>query len=157
MVHFGDFLKTWSLRSNRVTRQVSFNRSKIGWKCQNWKIQMRHFGWFSNTMGPSFWELWTVVGSSKKGKLWLPPTLAIAQNKLGLGRAMANSSSITTVWTDALFVTTPKESKNSFRLKENPCLTHFCFSSYRTIKHDEALEPQESRLRLQLRDSQCYS
>ena len=28
MVQFGEFLKTWSLRSNRVTRQVSFNRSK---------------------------------------------------------------------------------------------------------------------------------
>ena len=35
MVHFGEFLKTWSLRSNSVTRQVSFNRTKIGGKCQN--------------------------------------------------------------------------------------------------------------------------
>ena len=33
--HFGKFLKTWSLRSNSVTRQVSFNRTKIGEKCQN--------------------------------------------------------------------------------------------------------------------------
>ena len=33
MVHFGKFLKTWSLRSNSVTRQVSFNRTKIGGKC----------------------------------------------------------------------------------------------------------------------------
>ena len=30
MVHFGEFLKIWSLRSNSVTRQVSFNRTKIG-------------------------------------------------------------------------------------------------------------------------------
>ena len=37
MVHFDEFLKTWSLRSNSVTRQVSFNRTKIGGKCQNWK------------------------------------------------------------------------------------------------------------------------
>ena len=50
MVHFGQFLKTWSLLSNSVTRQVSFNRTKIGGKCQNSKIQMRHFGWFSNTV-----------------------------------------------------------------------------------------------------------
>ena len=50
MVHFGEFLKTWSLRSNSVTREVSFNRTKIGGKCQNWKIQMQHFGWFSNTV-----------------------------------------------------------------------------------------------------------
>ena len=27
--------KTWSLRSNSVTRQVNFNRTKIGRKCQN--------------------------------------------------------------------------------------------------------------------------
>ena len=38
------------MRSIRVTRQVSFKRLKIGGKCQNWKIQMRHFGWFSNTV-----------------------------------------------------------------------------------------------------------
>ena len=35
MVHFDEFLKTWSFRSNSVTRQLSFNRSKIGGKCQN--------------------------------------------------------------------------------------------------------------------------
>ena len=35
MVHFGEFLKTWSLRLNSVTRQVSFNRTKNGVKCQN--------------------------------------------------------------------------------------------------------------------------
>ena len=35
MVNFDKFLKTWSLRSNSVTRQVSFNRTKIGGKCQN--------------------------------------------------------------------------------------------------------------------------
>ena len=50
MVHFCEFLKTWSCRSNSVTRQVSFNRKKIGGNCQNSKIQMRHFGWFSNTV-----------------------------------------------------------------------------------------------------------
>ena len=41
MVHFGEFLKTWSLRSNSVTRQVSFNRTKISGTCQNSKIQRR--------------------------------------------------------------------------------------------------------------------
>ena len=33
-----------SLRSNIATRQVSFNMTKISGKCQNSKIQMRHFG-----------------------------------------------------------------------------------------------------------------
>ena len=53
MVQFGKFFKTYSLRSNRVNRQVCFNESKIGAKCQNWKIQMRHFGLFSNTVSVS--------------------------------------------------------------------------------------------------------
>ena len=35
IVHFGEFFKTWSLRSNSVTRQVSFKRTKIGRKCPN--------------------------------------------------------------------------------------------------------------------------
>ena len=35
MVHFGGFMKTWSLRSNSVTRQVIFNRTKK----ENAKIQ----------------------------------------------------------------------------------------------------------------------
>ena len=39
MVHFGEFLKTRSLRSNSVTRQVSFNRTKIGGKCQIQKFK----------------------------------------------------------------------------------------------------------------------
>ena len=33
----GEFLNTLGLRSNSVTRQVSFNRTKIGGKCQNGK------------------------------------------------------------------------------------------------------------------------
>ena len=35
--------QTWNLRSNSVTRQVNFNKTKIDEKCQNSKIQMRHF------------------------------------------------------------------------------------------------------------------
>ena len=61
MVHFGEFLKTWSLLSNSVTRQVSFHRTKIGGKCQNskssnstfWVIFKQCgalFEWFSNTV-----------------------------------------------------------------------------------------------------------
>ena len=50
MVHFGEFLEIWSLRSNSVTRRVTFNRTKNRGKCQNSKIQMRHFEWFSNNV-----------------------------------------------------------------------------------------------------------
>ena len=45
-----DKSKTCYLRSNSVTRQITFNRTKIGEKCQNWKIQMRHLWMFSNTV-----------------------------------------------------------------------------------------------------------
>ena len=54
-----EFLRTWSLRSNSVTRQVIFNRTKIGGKCQNSKIKMIHFAWFSNSMKASQWvKIW---------------------------------------------------------------------------------------------------
>ena len=46
---FGEFLKTWNLRSNSVTRQVTFYATKIVGKWQNRKIEMRHFWWFLNT------------------------------------------------------------------------------------------------------------
>ena len=36
IVNFGDFLKTWCLLSNSVTRQVTFNWTKIIEKCHNW-------------------------------------------------------------------------------------------------------------------------
>ena len=32
MVHFGEFLKTWSLRSNSITRHVNFKQDKNWWK-----------------------------------------------------------------------------------------------------------------------------
>ena len=40
-------------KSNSVTRY------QIGWKCKNWKIEMRHFWWFSNNVRISFW-FWIV-------------------------------------------------------------------------------------------------
>ena len=48
------YLIIWSLRSNSVTRQVNFHWTKIGGKCQNGKIQLRHFGRFSNIWGKVF-------------------------------------------------------------------------------------------------------
>ena len=35
------------IEPNSVTRQFNINRTKIGGKCQNSKLQMRHFGWYS--------------------------------------------------------------------------------------------------------------
>ena len=50
MAHFGEFLKTYSLRSNSVTRQVSFNRKKLVENAKIRKNQMRHFEYFSNNV-----------------------------------------------------------------------------------------------------------
>ena len=59
MVNFGDFLKTWNLRSNSVTRQVTFNGTKIGEKRQNYRIHpMRHF-----------WIIFKTLCDSKKLKV----------------------------------------------------------------------------------------
>ena len=33
-VHFGEFLKTWNLLSNSVTRHITYRRTRIGGKCQ---------------------------------------------------------------------------------------------------------------------------
>ena len=62
---FGEFLKNWRFRSNNVTRQVNFDRTKIDGKCHNWIFKMRLFCWFSNTVEvlenhwkticPTFW------------------------------------------------------------------------------------------------------
>ena len=42
---FGKLLKTWSLGSNSVTRQVNCKRTKIVGKWQNWKIQINGTFW----------------------------------------------------------------------------------------------------------------
>ena len=65
MVHFGEFLKTWSLRSNSVTRQVSFDRTKIGEKCQNSKIQKSKRDILSN-----FQTIWERTEFVTIGLLW---------------------------------------------------------------------------------------
>ena len=50
-----------NVRSNSITRQVNFNRTKISGQCnvKKRKLLMRHFGWFSNDV-PHFkiskWE-----------------------------------------------------------------------------------------------------
>ena len=69
MVHFGEFLKIWSLRSNSVTRQISFNRTKIGGKCQNWKIQMRHFGKEDHGLHSSV-DASSAISMGKKSQTW---------------------------------------------------------------------------------------
>ena len=46
MIHFDEFLRIWRFRLNSVTRQLNFITTKVGWKCQNWKTQMRLFGDF---------------------------------------------------------------------------------------------------------------
>ena len=47
---FGQFLKTWSLRSNSVTRQSILIGQQLAKNAKIQKFQMRHFGWFSNNV-----------------------------------------------------------------------------------------------------------
>ena len=60
---FGEFLKTWRLRSNSVTRQVIFKKTKID---ENAKIknQMRHFEWTKvnrKAKNSQFGDFWKTV------------------------------------------------------------------------------------------------
>ena len=67
MVDFGEFLKTWNLRSNSVTRQVTFDWKKIGEKCQNGKIENATFSVIIKHFGNVSFE----------GNIWIfPPKLA---------------------------------------------------------------------------------
>ena len=46
MANFDEFLKTWSLRSNSVTRQVNFNRTKNGGNAKTEKLKCDILGDF---------------------------------------------------------------------------------------------------------------
>ena len=82
MVNFDEFLKIWSLRSNSVTRQMSFDRTKIGWKCRNLKIKMRYFGWFSNIVFLSYKDILGWCSSPKPPKNVFPKRCNASANLL---------------------------------------------------------------------------
>ena len=62
-------LKIWNLWSNSVTRQVNFKNDKNWWKCRNCKIQMRHFGWFSNTVNELEFDLVGLISQFSWGEV----------------------------------------------------------------------------------------
>ena len=73
MVHFGEFLKTCTLRSNSVTRKVTFDKTKIAGKYQNSKLK------YSNKIfRVIFKQCETDYGSVFLASLWkvLPPNVA---------------------------------------------------------------------------------
>ena len=78
MVNFGEFLKTWSLLSNSVTRQVTFYWTKNWWKMPNFKTW--HFWWFSNTMH-SVWK-------SSKNATWIFQTSQFWRKKRNVENVM---------------------------------------------------------------------
>ena len=57
MVHFGEFLKIWSVQSNSVTRQVTFNRTKT---VENVQIQIFKCVIFSNFQTFCYCDTWYV-------------------------------------------------------------------------------------------------
>ena len=64
-VHFGEFLKIWSLQSNSVTRQVNFNTTKIGEKCQKSEIQMQHLSGQKVIKNAKYGLIWRVLENLK--------------------------------------------------------------------------------------------
>ena len=69
IVHFCEFLKISSLRSNSVTRQVTLNRTKIGGKCQNQKFKCDILGNFQtiflSAFGAKFRSIFKIILTSK--------------------------------------------------------------------------------------------
>ena len=66
---FGELLKTLSLRSNSVTRQVNFNRTKIGRKCQKFKNSNATF-WVIFKQCDRVWKSLNVSFYKKKMVRW---------------------------------------------------------------------------------------
>ena len=50
-VLFDEFFKSWLFCQTALPERLIFDRTKIGGKCQNWKIHLRHFGWFITIKG----------------------------------------------------------------------------------------------------------
>ena len=94
MVHFGEFLKTSSLRSNSVTRQVNFKWTKIGRKCQNSKIQMLYILRDFQTFADGVSSLTTKIGVIPDPESFL---VVLRHNKFWLGEDLV------------VFVVTPVE------------------------------------------------
>ena len=63
MVHSGEFLKNWSLRSSSVTRHVNCNRTKIGEKCQNSKA-----------------TFWVIFKQCENEVWWINPFFRLSDN-----------------------------------------------------------------------------
>ena len=93
MVNFGEFLKTWIFRSNRITRQVIFNWKEIGGKCYNWKIKNATFLVIFKhcALSSSLWKKYLQV--------WLPTLCGVQSVKLrGLLNQKCNTSGNWAKW-----------------------------------------------------------
>ena len=103
--HFVEFLKTWSLRSNSITRQVSFNRTKFGGKCQN-----------SKNSNATFWVIFkhSVIHWSMNDHLTcLIRCLITRTSSLWAESKDGNSP----WWDDILSKTTPWRLTNRFKVR----------------------------------------
>ena len=87
MVHFGEFLKTWSLRSNSVTRQINFNRTKIGGKCQN-----------SNA---TFWVIFKHCAADQKSSQNWDSTVAYQKSLVGCWQIVNHEWMSECCWTSS--------------------------------------------------------
>ena len=79
------------MRSNRVTRQVSFNRSKIGGKCQNSNVTF----WVC----AKIWILYYAVSKSIQ-KLFLEPLFGESKRSLAAKRKFSRGLTTCKNWQD---------------------------------------------------------
>ena len=66
MFHFGEFFKLDVFGQTVLPDRLIQIGQKLVKSTKNLKIQMRHFGWFSNTVLMKYWEFWIAKVSSMK-------------------------------------------------------------------------------------------
>ena len=99
----GPFWQVFENLKNSGTSQVSFNRIKIGGKCQN---STRHFGWFSNNVFSTFTFM------QRKIKVFLESNFSNNVSLDLLANGTYKTSSRQSCIEDNLLVVEPKQKLN---------------------------------------------
>ena len=157
IVNLGEFLKTWSVRSNSVTRQVTFNRTKIGGKCQNWISKMRHFEWFLNTVRVSkqVWNWLMQCSEASKFAFILFKTCLghlvsnnVIQNKFMINQYGFNVTSLLAFFPTVFEVCVKRKWHERRIFKCISTMTQFFFVKVCRVRRSHAAEEQSKNVSL---------
>ena len=134
MVHFGEFLITWSLRSNSVTRQVSFNRTNIGGKCQNyngtfWVIFKQRDSMLLSQQTLVYWYYTNEIFIELQKRPLGHPSFDVLINRNDRRRCLGFWDR--KMWEEAFFKCLRE--KQGTPTKMSQFLRHLCFVSYRKL------------------------